>query len=118
MAGSTGKNKTTLLLGNYRPALTLARTLSANGYKIMVGTHGCDYCCEHSRFVSQMWDHSENGEYSPEQIYRMRQEEAKPILDNFEKWLKKKKLQTPPKGAARQGCCLHLEPVAPACRLH
>ncbi len=39
-----------------------------------------------------------DGEYTPEQIYRMRQEEAKPILDDFEKWLQKKKLQTPPKG--------------------
>ena len=35
---------------------------------------------------------------TPKQIYRMRQEEAKPILDDFEKWLNKKKLQTPPKG--------------------
>ncbi len=33
-----------------------------------------------------------------EEIYRMRQDEAKPILDDFEKWLFKKKLQTPPKG--------------------
>ena len=36
--------------------------------------------------------------YSPEEIYRMRQDESKPILDNFEKWLAKKKLQTTPKG--------------------
>jgi transposase len=41
---------------------------------------------------------AKNGECSPEQIYRMRQEEARPILDDFEKWLKKKKSQTPPKG--------------------
>lgn len=33
-----------------------------------------------------------------EEIYRMRQEEAKPILDDFKKWLSKKSLQTPPKG--------------------
>ena len=37
-------------------------------------------------------------ELSREEIYRMRQDEAKPILDDFEKWLAKKKLQTPPKG--------------------
>jgi transposase len=35
---------------------------------------------------------------SPEEIYRLRQEEAKPILDDFEKWLSKNKLLTPPKG--------------------
>ncbi|GBE11745.1 transposase IS66 family protein [bacterium BMS3Abin13] len=39
-----------------------------------------------------------DNKYSPEQIYRMRQQEARPILDDFEKWLAKKKLQTPPKG--------------------
>jgi transposase len=37
-------------------------------------------------------------DYSPDEIYRMRQDEAKPILDDFEKWLSKKKLHTPPKG--------------------
>jgi len=35
---------------------------------------------------------------SSEQIYRMRQEKASPILNDFKKWLAKKKLQTPPKG--------------------
>ncbi len=64
MADSIDKNKTILLLGNYRPALTLARTLSADGYKIIVGTQGCDHCCEHSRFVSQMWDHSDCTEHA------------------------------------------------------
>jgi transposase len=36
--------------------------------------------------------------YSYEEIYQMRQTEAKPILDDFKKWLSKKSLQTPPKG--------------------
>lgn len=35
---------------------------------------------------------------SSEKIYRMRQNEAKPILDDFKKWLSKKSLHTPPKG--------------------
>jgi len=39
-----------------------------------------------------------NGDYSAEQIYEIRQAESKPLLDDFEAWLKKKKLQTPPKG--------------------
>lgn len=64
MVDPIGKNRTILLLGNYRPALTLARTLSAIGYKIIVGTQGCDHCCEHSRFVSQMWDHSDCTEHA------------------------------------------------------
>ncbi len=35
---------------------------------------------------------------SPKEIYQIRQEKAKPILDDFEKWLSKRKLETPPKG--------------------
>jgi transposase len=36
--------------------------------------------------------------YSPEQVYTMRQDKAKPLLDDFKQWLAKKSLQTPPKG--------------------
>jgi len=39
-----------------------------------------------------------NGNYSPEEIYAIRQAESRPILDDFEKWLRKKQQQTPPKG--------------------
>ncbi|HEB70647.1 MAG TPA: hypothetical protein ENI88_13675 [Desulfobulbus sp.] len=39
-----------------------------------------------------------NGGYSPEQIYEIRQAKSKPVLDDFEKWLKKKRKQTLPKG--------------------
>jgi len=35
---------------------------------------------------------------SIDEIFQMRQNKAKPILDDFEKWLAKKKLQTLPKG--------------------
>ena len=36
--------------------------------------------------------------FTVEEIYHMRQTEAKPILEDFKKWLSKKSLQTPPKG--------------------
>ena len=36
--------------------------------------------------------------FSFEQIYQMRQEQVKPILDDFKKWLGKKVTQTPPQG--------------------
>ncbi len=39
-----------------------------------------------------------NDNYSPEEIYAIRQAESRPILDDFEKWLRKKQQQTPPKG--------------------
>jgi transposase len=37
-------------------------------------------------------------EYSVEQIEKIRQEQAKPILDEFKVWLEKRFVQTPPKG--------------------
>lgn len=40
---------------------------------------------------------------STEEVYRMRQEEAKPILEDFKKWLAQQAGLTPPKGFARQG---------------
>ncbi len=38
------------------------------------------------------------GNFSQEEIYEIRQVDSRLILDDFEKWLRKKKLQTPPKG--------------------
>ncbi len=46
-----------LLLGNYRPALTLARNLNSKGWHVIVGRQGCDGGCEFSRAVAEMWDH-------------------------------------------------------------
>jgi predicted ATP-grasp superfamily ATP-dependent carboligase len=48
---------TVLLLGNYRPALTVARSLSRHGYSIMMGVGGGEGCGEYSRFVDESWDH-------------------------------------------------------------
>ncbi|VAW20247.1 hypothetical protein MNBD_ALPHA11-2374, partial [hydrothermal vent metagenome] len=52
------KQKTILLLGNYRPTLTLARTLKNRGYRIIVGSHGNEATCDHSNAVSKIWHHS------------------------------------------------------------
>ena len=41
-------------------------------------------------------------EYSPEQIRELRQEKAKPILDEFRAWLEKRSVQTPPRGLLGQ----------------
>jgi len=50
--------KTILLLGNYRAALALARTLHKNRYSVIVGTLGCDKSCDNSNAVSGLWAHS------------------------------------------------------------
>lgn len=52
-AGAAG----VLLLGNYRPTLTLARVLSDSGYRVISGREGCDGGAEHCRFVDEIWDH-------------------------------------------------------------
>lgn len=52
-----GKMQTILLLGNYRPAIALARALAADGYRIMLGLEGEEPSAERSRFVNETWDH-------------------------------------------------------------
>ncbi len=47
---------TILLLGNYRPTLTLARELGGLGYRIQVTRGGGEGLTEYSRFVSGVWD--------------------------------------------------------------
>jgi len=54
---ATVEKDTILLLGNYRPTLTLARVLSGHGYRIISGLEGCDGGAEYSRYVEQIWDH-------------------------------------------------------------
>lgn len=46
-----------LLLGNYRPTLTLARKLAPLGYRIIVTRGGGEGCSEFSRHVAECWDH-------------------------------------------------------------
>ncbi len=53
----TATKETILLLGNYRPTLTLARVLSKQGFRIISGLEGCDGGAEYSRYVDQIWDH-------------------------------------------------------------
>jgi predicted ATP-grasp superfamily ATP-dependent carboligase len=50
-------HETVLLLGNYRPTLTVARTMSLHGYRVAVGLGGGEGCTEFSRFVAEAWDH-------------------------------------------------------------
>jgi transposase len=47
-------------------------------------------------------------EYSPEQIQRLRQEQAGPILEEFRTWLEKRSVQTPPKGLLGKAICYAL----------
>lgn len=53
----TRKTASILLLGNYRPTLTLARNLKAKGWSVVVGARGCDGGAEYSRAVAEIWDH-------------------------------------------------------------
>ena len=50
------KREKLLLLGNYRPAITLARELGASGYHIIVTRGGGEGLSEYSRFVGEVWD--------------------------------------------------------------
>ncbi len=46
-----------LVLGNYRPVLSLARELVPQGYRIIVARGFGEGACEYSRFVDGHWDH-------------------------------------------------------------
>lgn len=46
-----------LLLGNYRPALGVARALRDSGYRVIMGKRGGEGFSEYSRFVEEAWDH-------------------------------------------------------------
>ena len=46
-----------LLLGNYRPALAVARHLDPARYRFIMGLEGSEGFCEHSRFVQEQWAH-------------------------------------------------------------
>ncbi len=48
-----------LLLGNYRPAVVIARALAPLGYRIVLGLQGEEHGVRFSRFVSETWDHPE-----------------------------------------------------------
>jgi carbamoylphosphate synthase large subunit len=46
-----------LLVGNYRPALAMARVLKSAGYHVIMGKRGGEGFSELSRFVDRVWDH-------------------------------------------------------------
>ena len=50
------ERKAILLLGNYRPTLTLARTYARQGYRVVVTRGGGEGLTEFSRYVSGVWD--------------------------------------------------------------
>jgi predicted ATP-grasp superfamily ATP-dependent carboligase len=57
MHATMAVQKTALLLGNYRPAIAVARALDAMGYAVIVGNEGDEGGTEWSRSVSELWPH-------------------------------------------------------------
>jgi transposase len=52
-------------------------------------------------YIRKLYDierNAKNAELSPDDVYELRQEKAKPILSEFKVWLDKKVNQTPPRG--------------------
>lgn len=48
---------TVLLIGNYRPTVTLARVLSRKGHRILCGLEGHEGGTDQCRYVDKAWDH-------------------------------------------------------------
>lgn len=51
------EGRTILLLGNYRPAVAVARALAADGWRVMLGFEGEDLGADCSNCVHEIWDH-------------------------------------------------------------
>jgi predicted ATP-grasp superfamily ATP-dependent carboligase len=54
--------KSILLLGNYRPTQPLAKMLSSLGYDVVAGTLGPETFFKKSRYITNLWDHSDVAE--------------------------------------------------------
>jgi predicted ATP-grasp superfamily ATP-dependent carboligase len=50
------QDQTVLLLGNYRPTLSIARQLTLQGARVVTVREGCDRGAEVSRYVDDIWD--------------------------------------------------------------
>ncbi|MEX0285897.1 MAG: ATP-grasp domain-containing protein [Paracoccaceae bacterium] len=60
--------QTVLLLGNYRPALTVARSLHAQGYRVVVSKDRDAGAASKSKAVAEIWETPETAE--PKQLYQ------------------------------------------------
>ncbi|WP_035245724.1 IS66 family transposase [Desulfogranum mediterraneum] len=69
--------------------------IKAQGKKRKTGS--ADIGLAYIRKLYQLEREYKKAKLTPEEIYRARQEQAKPVLDNFKEWLDTKVLQTPPK---------------------
>jgi transposase len=70
--------------------------IKAQGKKRKAGS--ADVALSYIKKLYKLEREAKEQSYSTEQIYQMRQEKARPIMDNFLKWLQKKSGTTPPKG--------------------
>ncbi|MBC8317943.1 MAG: IS66 family transposase [Desulfobulbaceae bacterium] len=61
-------------------------------------TGSADVALKYIRDIYRIEKEAKGKELSVEEIYLVRQEQSKPILEQFKQWLSKRSLQTPPKG--------------------
>jgi transposase len=70
--------------------------IKARGKKARTGS--ADVAVNYIRKLYQLERAAQKRSLSPTEIYELRQEQAKPILEEFKDWLEQKQAQTPPKG--------------------
>ena len=61
-------------------------------------TGSADVALKYIRDIYKIEKKAKEKELSAEDVYLVRQEQSKPVLEQFKKWLAKRSLQTPPKG--------------------
>ena len=65
-------------------------------------TGSADVALKYIRDLYRIEKEAKQKELSAEEIHQVRQEQGKPVLKEFKKWLSKRSLQTPPKGLLGQ----------------
>ena len=57
MAGGRAGSRTVLLVGNYRPSVSVVRSLGRAGYRVIVGRDEFSSAAEYSRWAAETWTH-------------------------------------------------------------
>jgi transposase len=81
-----------------RKFVEVERLGKKEGNKQTRGKGKCVHALETIRKLYMIERKAQNNNLSPGELYQLRQEESKPILDEFKKWLDENVVKIPPKG--------------------
>ena len=94
-----GKDSRILLLGCFaHTRRNFVKVLDARGKSAKAKTGSADVALKYIGRLYKVEKFARENKLSPKEIYLLRQEKSKPILEEFKAWIDKRISQTPPKG--------------------